>query len=51
MDYPLIKAGDNVQKGAVIAKAGSAVRDKNIYLHFEIRKGHMPQNPYYYLPR
>ena len=46
-----IKAGDSVKKGTVIAKAGSAGRDKNRYLHFEIRKGHMPQNPYYYLPR
>ena len=46
-----IKAGDSVRKGTVIAKAGSAGRDKNTYLHFEIRKGHIPQNPYYYLPR
>ena len=46
-----IKAGDVVQKGALIAKAGSAGRDKNTYLHFEIRKGHIPQNPYFYLPR
>ena len=45
------KAGESVQKGAVIAKAGSAGRDKNTYLHFEIRKGHIAQNPYYYLPR
>ena len=46
-----IKAGDVVGKGALIAKAGSAGRDKNTYLHFEIRKGHIPQNPYFYLPR
>ncbi len=39
-----IKAGDSVQKGTVIAKA-----DKT-YLHFEIRKGHIPQNPFFYLP-
>lgn len=47
----LIKLGDEVQKGDLIAKAGSAGRDKNTYLHFEIRKGHLPQNPYFYLPR
>ncbi len=46
-----IKIGDYVQKGAVIAKIGSAGKDKNAYLHFEIRKGHVPQNPYFYLPR
>lgn len=43
-----IKAGDSVQKGTVIAKLDHASKDK--YLHFEIRKGHIPQNPYYYLP-
>lgn len=45
-----IKLGDYVQKGTLIAKAGSTDRDKNVYLHFQIRKGHLPQNPYFYLP-
>jgi hypothetical protein len=45
-----VKAGEHIQKGAIIAKAGSCGRDKNTYLHFQIRKGHLPQNPYYYLP-
>jgi murein DD-endopeptidase MepM/ murein hydrolase activator NlpD len=45
-----IKAGDYVQKGTLIAKAGCGGRDKDIYTHFEIRKGYIPQNPYYYLP-
>ena len=45
-----IRAGDSVQKGNLIAKVGSAGRDKNRYLHFEIRKGHIAQNPYFYLP-
>lgn len=45
-----IKAGDSVQKGTVISKAGSAGRQKSAYLHFEIRKGHIPQNPFFYLP-
>ena len=47
----LVKAGDSVQRGALIAKVGSAGRDNNRYLHFEIRKGHIPQNPNFYLPR
>jgi len=46
-----IKVGDNIQRGAVIAKTGSAGRDRNTYLHFEIRKGYVPQNPNFYLPR
>ncbi|MDP3732784.1 MAG: LysM peptidoglycan-binding domain-containing M23 family metallopeptidase [Candidatus Omnitrophota bacterium] len=45
-----VKIGDYVQKGNVIAKVGSSDRDKNTYLHFEIRKGYIPQNPYFYLP-
>jgi murein DD-endopeptidase MepM/ murein hydrolase activator NlpD len=44
-----IRVGDKVQKGTLIAKAGSAGRDKTTYLHFEVRKGHIPQNPFFYL--
>jgi murein DD-endopeptidase MepM/ murein hydrolase activator NlpD len=47
----LVKAGDAVRRGTVIAKVGTAGRDRNSYLHFQIRKGHLPQNPMYYLPR
>jgi murein DD-endopeptidase MepM/ murein hydrolase activator NlpD len=47
-----IKIGQNLEQGATIAKVGSGQgRDKNAYLHFEIRKGHIPQNPYFYLSR
>ena len=45
-----VKIGDEVQRGVRIAKVGQAGRDKNSYLHFEIRKRHVPQNPYFYLP-
>jgi len=45
-----IKVGENVEKGTVIARVGSAGRGKNTYLHFEIRKGYTPQNPFFYLP-
>ncbi|MCM8795539.1 MAG: peptidoglycan DD-metalloendopeptidase family protein [Candidatus Omnitrophica bacterium] len=38
----LVGVGENVQKATPIAKAGS-------YLHFEIRKGHLARNPYFYL--
>ncbi|MCK9604294.1 MAG: LysM peptidoglycan-binding domain-containing M23 family metallopeptidase [Candidatus Omnitrophica bacterium] len=46
-----VRIGDYVQKGTIIAKAGSSGRDKNRYLHFEIRKGYASQNPYFYLSR
>ncbi len=40
----LVKPGDYVTQGAPVARL------KNGILHFEIRKGHKPKNPYYYLP-
>jgi len=45
-----VKVGDTVKKGTSIATVGSAGRDKREYLHFEIRKGYIPQNPFHYLP-
>jgi murein DD-endopeptidase MepM/ murein hydrolase activator NlpD len=45
-----VKIGDNVNKGSVISKAGFAGRDRNVCLHFEVRKGSVAQNPLYYLP-
>lgn len=41
----LVKPGDYIHQGTTIAKCDNGI------LHFEIRKGHIPQSPYYYLPR
>lgn len=48
----LVKVGEEVAQHKLIAKAGTTSRDKSKIplLHFEIRKGHRPQNPLYYLP-
>ncbi len=46
----LVEVGDVVRRGSVIAKVGRAGRNREAYLHFEIRKGHVPQNPTFYLP-
>lgn len=46
----LVALGDSVNQGMIIAQAGSAGRDRDVYLHFEIRKAHIAQNPYFYLP-
>jgi len=46
----LVNAGDNVEKGALIGHVGCGPRDNNVYLHFEIRKGALAQNPLFYLP-
>ncbi|MDD5347534.1 MAG: LysM peptidoglycan-binding domain-containing M23 family metallopeptidase [Candidatus Omnitrophica bacterium] len=45
-----VKLGDQVSRGTLIAQAGSAGRDRTVFLHFEIRKGAQPQNPLFYLP-
>ncbi|MDD5059636.1 MAG: LysM peptidoglycan-binding domain-containing M23 family metallopeptidase [Candidatus Omnitrophica bacterium] len=50
MEQVFVKPGDYVQRGSMLGRAGSSQRDKNIYLHFEIRKGALPQNPLFYLP-
>lgn len=47
----LVKAGDIVQQGDVIARVGSSGRAKKPMLHFEIRKNGVPQNPEFYLSR
>jgi murein DD-endopeptidase MepM/ murein hydrolase activator NlpD len=46
----LVKVGDAVERGTVIAKAGSTGRAKEPSVHFEVRKNGEPQNPAYYLP-
>ncbi len=45
----LVDCGDYVVQNQVIAKAGDTGRATTPSLHFEIRKGHKPKNPYYYL--
>jgi len=45
-----VRPGENVQRGALIGRIRSTAGGKNNYLHFEIRKGAMPQNPLFYLP-
>ena len=46
----LVKLGDTVDQGSVIAKAGSTGRSDGASLHFEVRKNSEPQNPRNYLP-
>lgn len=45
-----VRSGDLVQSGSIIGSVGISARDKNSYLHFEIRKGALPENPLFYLP-
>lgn len=44
-----VRSGESVERGALIGRVGSSVRDKSSYLHFEIRKGAIAQNPLFYL--
>jgi murein DD-endopeptidase MepM/ murein hydrolase activator NlpD len=45
-----VQPGQSLQRGALVGRVGSCGRDKNSYLHFQIRKGANPQNPLFYLP-
>jgi len=45
----LVAVGQHVRQGTVIAKAGQTGRAASPRLHFEIRKKHKPQNPFYFL--
>lgn len=47
----LVNLGDLVEQNKVIAKVGNGGRAKEPSLHFEIRRGGEPQNPFYYLSR
>lgn len=46
----LVKIGEEAKQATTIAKVGSTGRSSTPYLHFEIRKGHKPQNPFHFLP-
>lgn len=46
----LVKQGQGVKQGTVIAKVGSTGRVFTPQLHFEIRKDSCAKNPFYYLP-
>lgn len=44
LDKPSVKSGDDIQRGQVLAQAGTETA-----FHFEIRRKNRPQNPLYYL--
>ncbi|MFH1690945.1 MAG: M23 family metallopeptidase [Candidatus Omnitrophota bacterium] len=45
----VVKKGQRVTQGMVIAKSGISPRKSKPTMHFEIRKKHKPQNPLFYL--
>ncbi len=46
----MVKRGDQVRRGQVIAKSGQTGNVSSPQLHFEIRKGSTPVDPMQYLP-
>ncbi|MDQ6953300.1 MAG: M23 family metallopeptidase [Mariprofundaceae bacterium] len=47
----LVKVGDRIRAGQVIAKSGHSGHSTGSHLHFEIRIGTNPVNPLLYLPK
>jgi murein DD-endopeptidase MepM/ murein hydrolase activator NlpD len=47
----LVREGQQVERGSVIAKVGSTGRVTGPHLHFEIRKNNAAQDPLRYLPQ
>lgn len=45
-----VQAGQAVRQGEVIGSVGSTGRAMNPFLHFEVRRRHRAENPFYYLP-
>ncbi len=49
-DRNLAEPGTFVEKGEVIAEAGTSGNASGPHLHFEIRRERRPDNPFLYLP-
>jgi murein DD-endopeptidase MepM/ murein hydrolase activator NlpD len=47
----LVKTGDKVKAGQEIARVGQTGRATAPHLHFEVRRGQVPQDPLRFLPR
>lgn len=46
----LVREGDEVSKGSIIAKVGNTGNATGYHLHFEIRSGSRAMNPLFFLP-
>ena len=49
LDEALVKKGDHVSRGDIIAKSGNSGRSSAPHLHYEIRIGSRPVNPLSYI--
>jgi murein DD-endopeptidase MepM/ murein hydrolase activator NlpD len=49
LNEPLVKKGDRVERGDIIARSGNTGRSSAPHLHYEIRIGDRPVNPLTYI--
>lgn len=51
LDKPLVKVGDKVENGQLIALMGRSGRATGVHLHYEVLKGNKQLNPARFLPQ